>query len=97
MFILDDLLISPLVFIARKVQEAAEQETAGREQAITSRLTELYRLLESGEIEEAEFDRQEVALLDQLDEIRRKIETDDNGDEALEQELESDRELAGVS
>lgn len=97
MFILDDLLISPLVFIARKVQEAAEQETAGQAQAITSRLTELHRLLESGEVEEAEFDRQELALLELLDEIRRKTEIDDNGDEALEQEAESDRELAGVS
>lgn len=96
MFILDDLLISPLVFIARKVQEAAQQEAAGQEQSITSQLTELYGLLESGAIDEAEFDRQETGLLDLLDEIRRGPQADDNDDGEFEQEqvvAESNQEL----
>ena len=75
MLIIDDILLSPmkgLLWIFEEIQDAAEQELHNESDAITAQLQQLYILLESGEITEAEFDRQEGELLDRLDAISER-------------------------
>lgn len=75
MFLLDDLLLAPvygLVWVFRKIHEAAQEEMAGEADAITAELSELYMRLETGQITEAEFEARERVLLDRLDAIRGK-------------------------
>lgn len=75
MLIVDDILLSPmkgLLWIFEEIQNAAEQELHNESDAITVQLQQLYTLLESGKISEDEFDRQEVELLDRLDEIHER-------------------------
>lgn len=73
MFLVDDILLFPaksLIWIFREIHNAALQEAAQESDAITSQLSELYMMLETGKITEAEFDAQEKVLLDRLDEIQ---------------------------
>ena len=73
MFLIDDLLTAPgraalFVFqeIARKAQEGLlDDESVKRE------LQEIYKLLSSGKISEAEFEGRENGLLEQLEQIAR--------------------------
>jgi hypothetical protein len=72
MFIIDDILASPirgLLWVFREVQNAAEEDQANAAQQITQQLAELYQLLETGKISEAEFEVQEEQLLDRLDQM----------------------------
>ncbi len=72
MFLIDDILLFPVrgvASLARRLHGAARQELANEAEATRARLTELYMMLETGEITEDEFDEREKALLDQLDEI----------------------------
>jgi len=78
MFLLDDLLLSPVkgvVWIFREIHDAAQQELAGESEAITAALSELYMKLETGQISEAEFDAQEKVLLDRLDRLQAAEES----------------------
>jgi len=73
MFLLDDLLLSPvkgILWVFREIHDAAQQELAGESEAITTALSELYMKLETGQITEAEFDAQEKVLLDRLDQLQ---------------------------
>ncbi len=73
MFLIDDLLVSPgsfLIWVMRKVHEAALEELENDSARITSELSELHRTLETGAITEAQFDQREKKLLDRLDAIR---------------------------
>ena len=72
MLLVDDILLSPrgLLWIFEEIRDAAEQELHEEANAITLQLQQLYGMLESKAITEAEFDRQEAELLDRLDEIR---------------------------
>ncbi len=75
MFILDDILFAPVkgfAAVCQKVQEAAEQQLEANEKAIMTNLAEMHQLLESGEIDEEEFDAREDALLQQLENARRR-------------------------
>ena len=70
MFLIDDVLFFPvrsLVWIFREIHHAAEKDKASEPAAITAKLSELYMLLETGQMTEAEFDAAERALLDRLD------------------------------
>ena len=70
-FLLDDILLAPLkgvVWIAEKIQEAAEKELLDEEQ-VKRDLTELYMRLETGQITEEEFTRQEEELVERLEAI----------------------------
>ncbi len=87
MFILDDLLLSPLLWIFREINEAVQQEKAGEAEAVTRSLSELYMKLDTGAITEEEFVAAETQLLDRLDAIRER-------DEGLAEEDESDEEDA---
>lgn len=74
MFILDDLLLSPLLWIFREINEAVQQEKAGEAEAVTRSLSELYMKLDTGAITEEEFVAAETQLLDRLDAIRERGE-----------------------
>jgi hypothetical protein len=84
MFILDDILLSPmrgLTALCRKVEEAARQELENREKATMSALGELHRRLENGQISEAEFDVEETQLLEQLEQLARSLRSGDEPNE----------------
>ena len=73
MFLVDDLLLSPvkgIFWLFKEIHDAAEQELAGEGEAITAALSELYMKLETGQITEAEFDARETELLDRLDRLQ---------------------------
>ena len=73
MFLVDDLLLSPIkgiFWVFREIHDAAQQELAGESEAITAALSELYMRLETGQITEGEFDAREKALLDRLDRLQ---------------------------
>jgi Gas vesicle protein G len=73
MFLIDDLLMSPVkgvLWVFREIHDAAEQELAGEGEAITAALSELYMKLETGQITEEQFDAQEKVLLDRLDRLQ---------------------------
>jgi hypothetical protein len=75
MFLIDDLLLSPgsfLIWVMRKIHEAAQEELENDTVRITTELSELHRTLETGAITEAQFDAREKELLDRLDRIREQ-------------------------
>lgn len=75
MFLLDDLVAAPVNFILwvmRQVHEAAENELEDEAEVIPTRLAELHRQLEAGQISEQDFDRQERQLLDRLDQLEQR-------------------------
>jgi hypothetical protein len=70
MLIVDNILFSPvkgLHWIFKEVHKLAEEELSGESDRIRENLVELYMQLETDEITEEEFDRQESGLLDRLD------------------------------
>ena len=76
MFLLDDILLSPMkaiMAIGRQVQESAERDMKDQEKAILADLTELHQLLESKSISDEQFDQRENSLLDRLDAIQNMI------------------------
>ena len=69
MFIIDNILFSPVygvIWLGRKMSDAAREELASEKESITFELSELYMMLETGRITEAEFDQREKELLDRL-------------------------------
>jgi hypothetical protein len=75
MLFLDNLLFSPLqatLWAARQVHHAIQQERAAEPERIASDLSELYMLLETGQITEAQFCAREKELLDLLDRIQSR-------------------------
>ena len=75
MFLVDDILLAPargLFWIFKEIHHAVEEEQVNEAEAITTKLSELYMVLETGQMTEAEFDAEEKALLDRLDDIRER-------------------------
>ena len=75
MLIVDDILLFPvrsLFWILREIHHAAQEEIANEADAITAELSELYMMLETKKITEAEFDEREKELLDRLEIIQRR-------------------------
>lgn len=73
MFLIDDILMAPargLFWVFKEICRAAEEDQANEAEDITAKLSELYMMLETGQITEAEFDAEEKALLDRLDVIK---------------------------
>jgi len=73
MLLIDDLLTAPfrgLLWIFQEIANAAREEQAGEEDNIRQQLVELYMLLETEKITEAEFDAREKPLLDRLDQVQ---------------------------
>ena len=70
MLLVDDILLSPVKginWVFRQIHELAEEELAGEAERLRESLTELYMMLETGEIGEEEFEEREKRLLDRLD------------------------------
>jgi hypothetical protein len=79
MFLIDDVLLAPLKGLAavcRQVQDAARQELESRQKAAMAALAELHQRLESGQIDEEEFNIQEVRLLERLEGIEKTLNAD---------------------
>jgi hypothetical protein len=75
MVLVDDLLMLPitgLVWIARQVENAAQEELANESESITAELSQLYMMLETGRISEEEFVAGENTLLERLDKIQER-------------------------
>jgi len=86
MFLIDDILMAPahgLLWIFKEIHHAVEEEQANEAEAITAKLSELYMMLETGQMTEAEFDAAEKTLLDRLDAIK---ERESGGKEEEEEE-----------
>jgi hypothetical protein len=77
MFLLDKLLTTPLLWIAKEINDVVQKEKAGESETITRSLSELYMRLETGKITEAEFDSEEKTLLDRLDAIELRDQVSD--------------------
>ncbi len=70
MLLVDDILLSPVtsvLWLFKEIYKNAEAERDNEGKIITQELSELYMMLETGRITEAEFDAQESGLLDRLD------------------------------
>ncbi len=77
MFLVDDLILAPgsfLIWVMRKVYDAAQEELENDTACITTDLTDLHRKLEAGAITEAQFEAHEKELLDRLDRVREQTE-----------------------
>ncbi len=84
MLLVDDILASPfrgLFWIFRELHHAVQEEAVNEVENITQQLSELYMMLETGKISEAEFDERETMLLDRLDALE--------GDEIEQQEADN--------
>jgi len=84
MFLVDDILLAPargLFWIFKEIHRAAEEEQANEADAITAKLSELYMMLETGQMTEAEFDAAEKTLLDRLDAIKEREGGEEGDDE----------------
>jgi len=72
MLVIDDLLLVPfkgLYWIGKEIHKAVLTEQVSQREATTTALSELYMELETGRIDEAEFDAREAELLDTLDRL----------------------------
>jgi len=75
MVLVDDLLKLPftgLVWIARQVQNAAQEELANESESVTAELSDLYMRLETGKISEGEVAGEEKTLLERLDRMQER-------------------------
>ncbi|MEI7750832.1 MAG: gas vesicle protein GvpG [Candidatus Omnitrophota bacterium] len=76
MFIIDDILLSPLkgiIWIGKKINEVADKEFSD-EGLIKERLMELQMRFELDKISEKEYTEKESELLERLDSIRKAKE-----------------------
>jgi hypothetical protein len=84
MFLIDDIILAPvrgLFWVFKEIRDAAEEEQANEAEDITAKLSELYMMLETGQMTEAEFDAEEKALLDRLDAIKEREDREEDGEE----------------
>ena len=80
MFIIDDILLSPLkgiIWLGKKINEVAEKEFSN-EGLIKERLMEIQLKFELDQISEKEYSKQEAELLARLDAIRKAKEDVDS-------------------
>ena len=83
MLLVDDLLLAPirgLLWVFEKIHDAAQEEIAGEADAVTAELRELYMMLETGRITEAEFGDRERTLLDRLEATQERGSEPDEED-----------------
>ncbi len=69
------LLAAPvhgLIWIAREISAALDQEGRAEEARLMQSLAALHLQLERAEISESQFDAEEAALLDRLDSLRHR-------------------------
>jgi hypothetical protein len=98
MFLLDDILLAPargLMAVFRNIHEAAQEELAHEGEAIRNQLSEMYRLLETGQLSEEEFDCRERELLDRLETVEARDEAaceEQDEDEQEDDETENEED-----
>ena len=83
MFLIDDIVMAPgsfLMWVMRKVHEAALEELENDTARIIAELSELHRKLETGAITEPQFEAREKELLDRLDRIHEQTEDPDHAE-----------------
>ena len=76
MFLLDDILLSPLkgiIWLAKKIDDVVEKEFSD-EGLIKEKLMEVQMKFEMDKISEKEYSKQEAELLARLDAIRKANE-----------------------
>ena len=76
MFLIDDILLSPLkgiIWLSKKIDEIVEKEFSD-EGLIKEKLMELQMRFELDKISEKEYNKQEAELLARLDAIRKAKE-----------------------
>jgi hypothetical protein len=66
-----------LAAVCRKVEEAARQELGNQEKGTMSALGELHRRLETGEIDEQEFEAEETRLLEMIEGLAKVLHPHD--------------------
>lgn len=94
MLIVDDILLFPVKginWVFKQIHELAQDELEGEADRIRESLTDLYMMLETGQISEEEFEQQESMLLDRLDNLQE--EDDIIGDESEEEEEEEEESI----
>jgi len=77
MLIIDDLLLLPIrgpLWVFKQIHDIAQKELANEAEAVTAELSELYMMLETGQITEAEFNAREKELLDRLETLASREE-----------------------
>ena len=77
MFLIDDILMAPargLLWVFKEIHCVAEEDQANEVESITAKLSDLYMMLETGQMTEADFDAEEKILLDRLDAIKEGAE-----------------------
>jgi len=82
MLLIDDILLFPargVGWLVDKVRQAAQQELANESDNLRAELSELYMMLETGKITEAEFSARETVLLHRLDRVEAE-DTDADDD-----------------
>ena len=70
-FLLDDILLAPLngvIFLAEKIHAQAMEELLD-EDGVRQELRDIYMLLETGKMSDAEFEEREAVLVERLEEI----------------------------
>jgi hypothetical protein len=98
MLLVDDILLFPvssIMWMFHKIHAAAQEELANEKDTLTARLSELYMMLETGQLTEAEFNKEEKQLLDRLDKLESRAENDDDEEEDDEEEEEDEDESDG--
>jgi hypothetical protein len=84
MFLLDDILLSPvkaIMAIGRQVQDKARNDLKDQEKDILNSLAELHQMIESKSIGDEQFNERESTLLDRLDSIQNMLNSDDENDD----------------
>ena len=74
-FLVDDLFIQPLVLIVDSVHEQAQKELLQTEDSIREKLFELQFRYDSGGLSDAEYEAEELVLVEQLRAVQEANET----------------------
>lgn len=106
MFLIDDILLAPIKgiqWIAKEIDKAAQSELEQQGEDLTRELTRLYMLLETGRIEEAEFEEREAELLERMEQLSSggaseatdEVPSDDEADDDDDDQDDEDEDESG--
>ena len=75
MFLIDDILLAPvkgIVYLAKKINELAEEELVDTGEKIKRELLDLQMLFETDQISEEEYQKKEKNILERLEALKEK-------------------------
>ena len=75
MFLIDDILLAPVkgvVYIAKKIQEFAEEELEDTGDKLKRELLDIQMLFETDQISEEEYQKKEKDILQRLEALKEK-------------------------